>query len=309
MRVWPLLALLMVAMMWGSHAVVGKAVEAEISPDALTLYRFVFSALLYLPWWPKLAAVWQWSVKDKLLLLGAAISSSVLYPLFYYASLRHISPVASLLFVNAAPLVAALLARWMFAERIGWMGYVGMVVSFGGVLLLVINEWQGGLSTIGIIEVVLAMLAFSIYTVLSKPLFVKANLFDVLVGTTVLGAAFLCVILPFFHPLQFYWYTLVHLGFTGWWELGYIVLIVSMTAYALYGFGLRRVPGGIAAAITFYPQAVFGALLQWLWFGLQPVIGLVFSAVLILGGTALMRYSELRSKKMEKAVVNKAQAM
>ncbi|MCY0869419.1 MAG: DMT family transporter, partial [Firmicutes bacterium] len=187
-RQWPAIAcLLVVAMMWGGHAVVGKAVESQMQPAVLTFWRFALGALCYAPWWPRLRRILNWPRRMQMQLLLAALLSCVLYPLFYYSALRYLSPVASLLFVNTAPLVAAGLSRLFFDERLGWLGYAGMAVSFGGVIVLVVGEWQGGVSALGVGLVLIATVAFASYTVVSRPLFAKASLIDVLVGTSVIG--------------------------------------------------------------------------------------------------------------------------
>ncbi|MCY0896024.1 MAG: DMT family transporter [Alicyclobacillaceae bacterium] len=294
MRTWPVLALLLVAMMWGGHAVVGKAVEAQMSPTVLTFWRFFFGALCYAPWWGRFRNLWKWSGRLKLQLVGAALCSSVIYPLFYYSALRTLSPVASLLFVNTAPLIAAILSRVLYKERIGLLGYVGMLISFCGVLVLVASEWAGHLSAHGIVFVLIGTVAFATYTVLSRPLFAHAGLFDVLVGTSVLGSVMLFFIVPFLVSPHKMWTQLTSLTMGGWLEFAYVVVIVSTVAYVLYGFGLRRLPSGIAAALTFYPQALFGALLQWLWLGIRPTVTLAIAGLFILGGTAVLRLAEHR---------------
>jgi len=293
-------------MMWGGHAVVGKAIEGQMQPAVLTFWRFGLGTLCYAPWWPRLRRIVHWPRRMQAQLLLAAVLSCVLYPLFYYAALRDLSPVASLLFVNTAPLVAAVLSRLFFKERLGWLGYAGMGTSFCGVIVLVIGEWQGGVSATGVGLVLVATVAFAGYTVVSRPLFARSSLMDVLVGTSAIGTFLLLLTIPFAVSPAHLWAGLTGLDRSGWLELGYIVVIVSTAAYVLYGFGLRRVPSGIAAALTFYPQVVFGALLQWLWLGLRPTSLVVVAGAFILGGTALLRQGEARKARRAEATSTRA---
>jgi drug/metabolite transporter (DMT)-like permease len=104
----PLLALLLVSALWGSHPVVGKLVEHQLSPLPLTVWRFTLGAALYLPIFKKLPAIMRLPRRQFWLLALSGLMWAVLYPLFYYQSLRILSPIESLLLVNTSPLIAAL---------------------------------------------------------------------------------------------------------------------------------------------------------------------------------------------------------
>ncbi|RIV17522.1 hypothetical protein D2Q93_15220 [Alicyclobacillaceae bacterium I2511] len=293
-RLIPVLTLLLVSALWGAHAVVGKAVEAQLDPNALTLWRFTFGALCYAPWFGHLKSLWSLSARRKWQILFTGLCFSVFYPLLYYQSLSLLTPVESLLLVDTAPFMAALFSRVLFKERLSVATWAGIAIAFSGVAVLVAAQWNGHFSLTGLGLALAAAAAFAAYTVASRSLFRQFPLVDVLTATSVVGAVSLWVIVPLFTPFHSLVNALSPLSRTGWVELAYIVLIVSTLAYALYGFGLKRVPTGIASALTFYPQVIFGALLQWLWLGIPPGVPVYISALLILCGSAVMQWGGLR---------------
>lgn len=293
-RVWPVAILLLVSAFWGFHAVVGKAALAELSPLPLTVWRFTFGALLYAPFARRFIHIFRLPAKQFWQLAFSGLCLSVVYPLFYYQSLRHLSPVESLLLVNTAPLLAAVVSWAALREHLSRWEWLGIVVSFLGIAVLVIGQPAGQASTLGIVLALVGAAAFATYTVASRSLFQTLPLFDVLLATSVWGAVQLWIIAGLSGQWGLVAGALTHLTRAGWAEFLYIVLIVSTVSYVLYGIGLRRLPAGVASALTIYPQVVFAALFQWFWLGLAPTLLTGASALLILGGTAITRIKRSR---------------
>lgn len=284
-----LLSLLLVSLFWGGHAVVGKAVEQQFAPLPLTVWRFTLTAVCYLPFIGRLRRVFRLPTRVRWQLLLTTLCWSVLYPLFYYQSLQSLTPLESLLLVNTAPLIAALLSFLFLRERLTALEVTGIAVSFAGVAALVLFEGAGHVVFRGIAFALIAAASFAGYTVSSRSLFQTLPLFDVLVGTSMVGAVMLWLWTLISGQAGVVAHALGGLNTGGWVQFLYIVLIVSTTAYALYGYGLARLPAGVANALTFYPQVVFAAVIEWVWLGIVPQWATFVGAAFILGGTVLMR--------------------
>lgn len=288
MSTLPVIALVMVSAIWGSHAVVGQSVEHHLDPLSLSTWRFSLGAICYLPMFPRLRQIIKLP-RPTLWHLGlTGLCWSVLYPMLWYESLTLLSPVEALLLVNTSPFLAALIGWAALGERIRFRDWIGIIVSFLGVLILVSANLKGTSSIIGILVGFSAALAFASYTVFSRRLFQTLPLFDVLLGTSLIGAVILwIVVLVTGHATQVA-DSVVHLNRDGWTALMYIVIMVGVVAYILYGYGLKCLPAAISSAITFYPQVLFAAIIQWIWFGIVPSHLTWISAAFILGGTAIM---------------------
>ncbi len=283
------LSLILVSLFWGGHAVVGKAVEQQFAPLPLTVWRFTLTAVCYLPFFGRFRRIFRLPVRVQLQLVLASLCWAVLYPLFYYQALRTLPPLETLLLVNTSPLVAVLFSFVFLRERLRGLEMAGIGVSFLGVAVLVVLEGVGSVAGTGITMAIISALAFAGYTVSSRSLFQNLPLLDVLLGTSVIGAGMLWIWTVLSGQVVFVSSALGALHPSGWWQFLYIVLIVSTAAYALYGYGLRRLPAGIASALTFYPQVLFAAVIEWVWLGIVPQVATLIGAALILGGTVLMR--------------------
>ncbi|QSO54734.1 DMT family transporter [Alicyclobacillus curvatus] len=288
--VQPIFALLLVSAIWGSHPVVGQLVEQQMSPFALTVWRFTLSAICYLPLSKSLTRILKLPARTLWRLLGTAAFWCILYPLFYYESLRSVPPIDSLLLVNSAPLLAALFAFVFLRERLSGREWTGILVAFLGVVLLTGYRISFAASWTGIGFAALAAASFAGYTVLSRRLFQELALFDVLFSTTLLGAITLWVLTLVTGQAHAVTLQLTHLSKGGLWEFVYIGVAVSTIAYVFYGYGLRRLPAAVSSAITFYPQVFFAGILQWIWIGHAPTVWTWIAVAFVFAGTGLMSF-------------------
>ncbi|MCY0876594.1 MAG: DMT family transporter [Firmicutes bacterium] len=290
--------LLVVSAIWGAHAVIGAQVIRALSPLALTTWRFTFAALLFAFSLPgALVRSATLSSRDRWALIAAGLLWAVFYPLFYYRSLAVLPPVESLLLVNGAPVVAAILAFVFLHERLRRLQVLGLAVAFAGVVLISVQTRGGGAQDFGAIaDALIGTISFAAYTVLSRSLFGRLKLFDVLAFTTVIGAVSLWLITLVSGQVVSVYTQFVHLHGSEWLQFAFIAFIVSGLAYVLYGYGLSRVETGLASALTFYPQAFFAALLQWLTIGLTPSVSTVTGGVIILLGTFFLQWRKPSQK-------------
>lgn len=289
-RLAPYAVLLLVSAIWGAHAVVGASVIAALSPLALATWRFTLTAVLYAPVLiPALRRVRTLSRGDWGLLLAASLCSAVLYPLFYYQSLATLPPVESLLIINAAPVLTALFGYFLYRETLTRGQVVGLAVALMGVVIISSQAVARGDQSIAAIgDAAIGTAAFALYTVLTRRLFRRLPLFDVLAVTSLLGAVMLWVVLVVTRDFPVAT-ALASLNVHEWFALLFIVIFVSTIAYILYGYGLARLPAGVSAALTFYPQAVFAALLQWVWLGRAVTLITVAGGAVILTGSVVMQ--------------------
>lgn len=287
----PIFLLILVSAIWGIHAVVGKAVESQLGPFPLTVLRFTFGALFYTPMIAKIINMPR-KVLGQLILAG--LFWAVLYPLFFYESLRFITPVESSLFINTSPLISALLGGLLQRERLDRTQWLGIGIAFLGVVINSLSQWQMKGSIIGIIFIIAAAASFSGYTVISHKLAKNLTLLDMVGATSIFGMLELWILTIGSGHVQSTFQALAHLNLQGWGELFYVVVIVSVVSYLFYGFGLKRLPSAVSAALSFYPQIVFVALTQWIWLGITPTWITLICAGLILGGVLIMQTSAKR---------------
>ncbi|GGM13761.1 DMT family transporter [Deinococcus aerophilus] len=269
-------AILVTIVFWASAFAGIRAGLEAFSPGHLTLYRFLVAAAalgLYavvtripLPGLPDLARI-----------AGLSVMGITLYHvLLNYGEVGVPAGTASLI-IAAGPVITALLATRFGGERLNALGWLGTLISLGGVALIVLGSGQSVGFTRGALLIFGAAVFTSIYFVFQKPLLRRMNPLHFTVWSLLLGTVPMLVFLPGFAaelqaaPLH------AHLAVI------YIGLFPAALAYLTWTFALSRVPASTTTSFL-YVSPVFAILIAWLWLHELPrPITLLGGAVAVAG--------------------------
>ncbi len=133
------LALLLVVFIWGTNFVVMKEAFRTMDPMAFNAVRMTLAALILLG---VLLAREGWQPlprRDWLKLIGLGILGNTLYQIPFVTGLDLIPPGNSALLIATIPVWTALLARLLGWERITRRVWLGIFLSFVGVLLVTLG--------------------------------------------------------------------------------------------------------------------------------------------------------------------------
>tara|TARA_R110002096_G_scaffold74746_4_gene176960 strand:- start:20033 stop:20920 length:888 start_codon:yes stop_codon:yes gene_type:complete len=129
---------LIAVLSWSGNFVIGRAIRAEISPASLSFWRWAIASIILLPVALRTTrAEWAairggWKVLFALGLFGAA-----LFQTMTYIGLTMTPATNALLLTAVNPMAVILLAWVVLGERAGLRQWIGIAVSFVGVLVLV----------------------------------------------------------------------------------------------------------------------------------------------------------------------------
>ena len=159
----------------------------------------------------------------------------------------------------SAPMVVVLAARPLLGERIGRLGWIAVIMGFGGVLL--IARPGNGLADTGVIFALLAVIAHTGYQLLSRLLAMTEKTEALMFYTAVVGAVLYGMALPFFWEGR-------------WPDLWEALLLVSLgvsggLGHFIFTAAYRYAPASILAPVT-YMQLIWAGLLGWIVFGDMP---------------------------------------
>ncbi len=120
---------LVVMAIWGLNFVAVKIGVQEIPPVLFVTLRFAFAFLLMVPFvpWPK--GRWR-----ELLVLSFVLGS--LHFTTMFTASRYLEAGTMAVVTQLQAVFSALLGRLWFGERLGTLGWIGMAIAFGGVLLI-----------------------------------------------------------------------------------------------------------------------------------------------------------------------------
>lgn len=269
------------AAVWGGSFLILRIATPEFGPIPLIEIRVLLSALVLLPFLllkPAMRSQFRQHY-GKLLILGL-INAAIPFPLFAYSTLFVTAGFASI--INAtAPLFAALVAGVWLKDRITIGGILGLVIGFGGVVLLV-----GGLpdvQTDALVAIAGSLLAAFLYGVSAS--FVKKHTVGVDTWVTTAGSyGFAAVLLA---PLAAIYWPAANPSPVSW--LAVLILAIACTAVPnIYYFRLVfRVGPGRAMSVAFLIP-LFGMLWGWLILGEQVTVPMIAGCAVVLTGTALV---------------------
>jgi drug/metabolite transporter (DMT)-like permease len=276
----------------GSHTLLasgtylfGKAATAYIPVLALGFIRFSIAALCFLALAGlgrlNLRAAW---VQDRKIFILAGFLGVVLNQLGFLWGLKLTLPSHASLLYALTPTVVLLLAWLRGQERPTPRKVLGLALAFGGVVVLFQGhgrelppQWL-----LGDLLVVVAVIAWAGYTVVSRPLVLRHGSRRATAITILTGAGLFLPVglfgLPALHPAA--------VPMSAWIGVLYLGLVSSVGMYLLWFHALSlREPSRVAIASN--GQPLMTAALAWLFLA-QPITPLFGAgAVLVISGVLL----------------------
>lgn len=276
-----ILQIIAMAAVWGGSFLFLRIATPDFGPVPLIALRVAVSALVLLPVL-LVRPAWRAEFRQnlgKLFTLGV-INAAIPFPLFAYSTLFVTAGFASI--INAtAPLFAALVAGVWLRDRITIGGFLGLIIGFSGVVLLV-----GGLPDArpgAYLAIGGALFAALLYGVSAS--FVKRHLAGVNAWVTTIGSfGFAALVLT---PLAAWTWPAATPSPGSW--LAVLLLAVVCTAIPnIYYFRLvLRVGPGKAMSVAFLIP-VFGILWGAVVLGETVTAAMLGGGAVVLLGTALV---------------------
>ncbi len=264
----------------GTHLIAKGALSA-IGPLALCLLRFTSASAALLLYQRSRSAPFGIARSDlpRFLLLGLLV-----VPLnqgFFLFGLARSTPSHAALLYALTPLVVLAFAGRLLGERNRMSKFAGMAVAFSGVVLILLER---GLKReaevlIGDLLILVAVFAWSLYTVLSKPLVGRYGATRVTTWSIVAGTLLTLPALAIPGALP----PLASVRPAVWGGILYLAIGTSVIAYPLWMYALRHLEAS-KVAITANMQPILTTILSWIFFREEFTAAFFFGAALILAG-------------------------
>ena len=238
-------------------------------PWTLAFFRLLFATLFLLPLvtshFREMAAVLRDHYRIILTIgaLGLALTQGALF-----TALNHSSAINVGIVFSVWPITTMILAALFLGERLTLLQVFGVILCFGGVLVVVA---QGNPATIikmnintGDLMVIVAVLSFSFYTIMIKKFTIDLAALPLLV--LIFGSATLAST-PFYAWEIFHderitvdWHDIV--------AIAYVAIPGGGIMYLLFNIGVSLL-GAAKASATFYLQTLFTVMLAYFLLGEQ----------------------------------------
>lgn len=291
MPIAALLALLCVAVLWGSAFPLIKVGLEGLTVPHLTLVRHGIASLAFVPFLLLTGRRLRPEARDAPFFLLLGVTGIFTYHLALNAGELRVSAGATSLIIASAPAITALLARVLTGERLPLAGWIGSLVSFGGVALIVLGDSAGLRFDPFAGFVLLSAFATSLYFVLQGRMFARYKAVEVTAFVTWGGTLPMLLFLPGLAG------DVADAPSSSLAAAAYIGLFPSAVAYSLFAFAQTRAP--VTQVTSFlYTVPIFSLLLSWWLLGEVPSpLTIVGGAVAIAGIVVVGRARRRRARR------------
>jgi len=224
---------------WGMSFVWSTIVFRYLEPITTVFFRLILSSgILFagLKIFGKLEKVKREHYK---MFLISALFNPFLYFLGENFGLKNSSATISAVIIATIPVFSPIAAYFFLKERLSKLNIVGLIVSFGGVVVMLVNkDLSLNAAPLGLICLGFAVIAAIIYSMLLKRLALSYNAFTVIANQNLIGSF---LFLPFF--LIFEAHKLSSVTFNASWVSSLLMLSVfaSSLAFVFFAIGTREI--------------------------------------------------------------------
>ena len=165
--------MLAAVVMWGLNFILIKVALRDMTPGGFNGLRLILTSAIFLVLMAASGEGLRFERGDLLKLAAVGIVGNGLYQIMFIRGVSLTSASNTSLILSTSPLFVALLGAVLRIERIHWAAWLGIMISFGG-LYLVIAGRAGGLDFAsghfqGDLSIFCAAVFWASYTVFSKP--------------------------------------------------------------------------------------------------------------------------------------------
>jgi drug/metabolite transporter (DMT)-like permease len=290
--------LLLTVFFWGVNFSVVKFALAELPPLIFNGLRFLFAASLMM--------VLAWTTGHRLkfqrrhlfYLIGLGLLNSTIYQLLFIFGIANTTADNSALILATVPVWVALFGTLASMERVTGRGWLGVMLSLGGIVLIILGSdrevaLQFGEATLrGDILILLATLCWSLYTLVVRPMLRHYSSTSIVTFATLIGAIPL-VLLSVPLMLDF---NLGGVSTKAWGALIFSGTFGIALAYFFWNYGVAKL-GSARTSLYSNLTPPIALLAAWLWLGEALTPQQWWGGLLVFGGVVLARrYTSVLNK-------------
>ena len=287
------LMLLAMILIWGINFAVVKAALAEMTPLSFNSLRFLLSSALTLLALKLIERDVGFVRGDWWRLLGLGLIGNTCYQLLFINGIDRTTAGNSALLLATTPIFVSLISAAFGVERVGKWAWVGVFFSFAGIFVVILGsgkELSLARETIeGDMLTLFGALAWSLYTVLSKPMLSRYSALRLTALAMAAGTPFIVL----FSIPQLLAQDWAVVSWRGWLGLFFSGSMAIALAYIIWNSGVSKV-GGARTAVYSNLSPVIAAIFAWLTLGEAITAFMVLGAAMIFLGIYLTRKSGQR---------------
>ncbi len=262
--------------MWSMTFIWYKVANEVYPPFAIVFLRLLLACIVMLG----IAAFTPVLQKPQRRDIPRFVLLAFIYPTIYFVAesigLAMIHASIGAVIVSIIPLIVPVGAYLFLNERVTLFNVLGILISFLGVLIVILNrDLSIGAEPVGILLMLLAVLCAVGYTLMVKNLTEKYNAYSITVYQNIFGAL---MFLPLFLVFDFKEFIAADHTLKAIINLGYLAVFGSSLAFVFFNYSIKNI-GAMRTEIfsNLIPvlTAVFAYFILGEELGLKKIIGII----------------------------------
>lgn len=277
----------MSTLFWAGAFIAGKVGIEEFSPFSLTFFRFLVATIIIFPIMiKKEKGNWKLKKDDLPIIMALGLIGMFGYHILFFTALKYTTAINSSMIAATNPLITSILASIYVGEYLGKKRLGAIILALSGVFLTITNGNMGMIKkidfNIGDIIMIVAVLCWAIYSVMSKKVMPK---YSPIIITAYSFLVCLVILIPFViyeNPFTY----IRDVTWKGWTSVIYMAIFPSVIGYLVQQVSIKEIgPSKTMAFINLVP--VFSIILSVLILNESLSSIKIISALIIITGVYL----------------------
>lgn len=277
--------------MWSMTFVWFKIVNEAYPPFAIVFLRLLVSAIIMTGIAVFASVLQKLDIRD----LPRFLLLALIYPFVYFIAesigLTKIHASLAAVIISTIPLLVPVGAYLLLSERVTRLNILGILISFLGVLIVILNRnFSLNAEPVGLILMLLAVFCAVGYTLMVKRLTERYNAYSITTYQNIFGAL---MFLPLFLIFDLREFAQAEHSLRPILNLGYLSIFGSSIAFILFNYSVKTIGATrteIFSNLIPVLTAVFAYFMLGEELGLKKIIGII----VVLAGLFL---SQVKSRK------------
>ena len=275
------------ALMWSSAFATARILMAGAPPFLTLTGRFAIAGLIAVVIASAMGQSWRLDRVTARSVIIFGLCQNVLYLGLNFLAMQKIEASLAAIIASSMPLIVALLSWVLRGERMGALGFAGLVAGFGGVALVMGSRLSGGADGWMVLACIAGALALAVATLTVRAASKGGNLLMIVGLQMWVGAVVLAVISAMFET------PVIQSSPALWAAFAYQILVPGLWATLIWVALVQRI-GAIKASAFHFLNPAFGVIIAALLLGerIGPIdlLGVVVAAL----GILAVQLSKLR---------------
>ncbi|MEX0987169.1 MAG: DMT family transporter [Bacteroidales bacterium] len=292
-KFWVIFSVSLAMVFWGITFVIFKYANESFDPIAIIFTRLLISIVFLFSFAFLSGRMMKFRKGDFKWFLLMAMFEPFIYFLGESFGLSMVSSTVAAIIVSTIPLVVPIAAYFLLKERLSVTNIIGLMISFAGVILVVMaSEGRLAGNIKGILLMFVAVFGATGYTILVKRLLDTYNGIFITAWQSTLGLLFIS---PFFFVLE-----LPHIDFTAIlprsiWALLYLGIFGSGVCFILFAIGIRELGASKANIYSNLVPVVTAIVSFFVLKEAMPVMKII-GIVVVIGGLLLSQVTGMKQR-------------